>query len=1050
MKKYKQKYHFLKLHFMRKLFYLMTALFFFVCANAQERKITGKVINQQTNESVGGATISVKGTNTATQSATDGSFTITVPSARSTLVVSFVGMEQREYAIGNQSNILMELKSTDASMNEVVVTGYRRERKKDLTGAIAVVDVDDMRKQNTANPIKGLQGQVAGVYITTNGNPNSPATVRIRGVGTLNNNNPLFIIDGVPTRTNIQELNPADIESMQVLKDAASATIYGARAANGVIIITTKQGKAGRLSVTANATTSVSHYTTKPPLLDADGYGTSYWRASVNSGRDPNVNNIAYRFDWNVDANGVPHLNKIILPEYLDVAKTLKTANTDWFDEVSRTGLIQSYDLTLSNGTDKGNYLFSFGYFDNSGVVKTTDYSRLSGRINSSYKLFNNKVVIGENFTLNRIREVADQGVLNLALQAMPIVPVHTVDGVGWGGPVGGMNDRQNPVRLLEDNKQNVGYGLRLFGNVYGNVTLLKGLVFNSNFGIDYSTGYKSTFLKTYQSGYLVGTTNRLTLNQSEGSRVNWSNTLNYTKTKLKHSLSLLAGTEFYKQRDNSFFASRDVFAIQDPNYTYLDAGSGSKDDGGNAAENALMSYFGQADYGFDNKYLASFKIRRDGSSRFGENNRFGTFPAAAVAWRISEEPFFTKLISPSIVNDLKLRASWGQMGSQESDNNAIYTYYITDYTGGNPLSGPTIGTAYDLTGANTGTLPSGYRRVQKGNNNLKWETTTMTNYGIDFTLFNQRLRGSAEYYIKETDDILVLPPALAATGEGGRQWMNGASMENKGFEFTLINSGKIGQVNYELNGNFSTYKNKVTYLPSSVVNSYGGNGTTDNILGRPLNSFYGYVADGLFRTQKEVDDYATQVGKGLGRIRFVDLNGDKVVNTVDRTWIGDPNPKFFYGLNVALDYKGFDVSAFFQGVSGNAVQNEVKYNTDFWSVAQTGSNKGTRTLQAWTPQNPNSNIPALTQVDANNEARLSTYFIEKGSYFKLRNMQLGYTLSSSLLSRAKMQKARIYIGGDNLLLIAKSKTFTGLDPENPAFGYPNPKVFTAGVMIGL
>ena len=1035
---------------MQKLVYLLTFLLLSLCAWTQQRVVKGRITNQENNQPVSGATVAVKGSQAATKTDADGTFSITVPNANTVLVVSYVGMQTIEMPVGNQSSISLSLQVSAAALNEIVVTGYQKERRKDLTGSVAVVDVDDMRKQATANPIKGLQGQVAGVYITTNGNPNGPATVRIRGVGTLNNNNPLYVIDGVPTRTSIQELNPADIESMQVLKDAASATIYGARAANGVIIITTKQGKAGRMQVTADASTSVSAYTTKPPLLDADGYGTAYWRASVNSGRDPNVNNIVYRFDWAKDANGVSTLNKIILPEFLDAAKTLKTANTDWFDEVSRTGIIQNHNVSLSNGTEKGNYLFSLGYFENQGVVKTTNYRRLSARLNSSYKMLNNKLVIGENLTLNRTKEKADPGVLNLALQALPIVPVHTVDGIGWGGPVGGMNDRQNPVRLLEDNKQNLDYNLRLFGNLYANLTLLKGLVFNSNLGIDYNNGNGSNFLKTYSSGYLVGTINRLTLNRSEGSRLNWSNTLNYTKVLSDHTISLLAGSEFNDQTANSFSTSREGFAIQDVDYTVLDAGSGNKDNGGGASHNALMSFFGQADYKFGSKYLASFKIRRDGSSRFGKNNRFGTYPAAAVAWRLSEEKFFNKLVNPSVISDLKLRVSWGRMGSQESDNVAIYSYYITDYTGGNPLSGPTIGTAYDLVGSNTGTLPSGYRRVQNGNDNLKWETTTMSNFAVDFGLFQQRLRGTVEYYIKKTADILVLPPAIAAAGEGSRKWLNGASMENKGFEVTLANEGKIGQVSYELNGNISGYKNKVTYLPASVVNAYGGNGTTDNILGRALNSYYGYVTDGLFRSQAEVDNAPTQTGKGLGRIRYRDINGDKIVNTADRTWIGDPNPDFIYGLSISLGYKGFDLSAFFQGVSGIAVQNDVKSNTDFWSVSQTGSNKGTRTLQAWTLENPNTDIPALTQVDANNEARLSTYFIETGSYLKLRNMQIGYTIPRQLLTRAKMERARVYIGGDNLWLISKNKSFTGLDPENPGFGYPNPKVFTAGIMIGL
>jgi TonB-linked SusC/RagA family outer membrane protein len=1015
-----------------------------------QKQITGKVVDQN-DAPVSGATVALKGSTTvATQSDNAGVFSISVPNENSILVISHVDKETQEIRVGNQTDLRVALGLKAGSLDEIVVTGYAKERKRDLTGSVSVVDVGDMKKQATSNPIKGLQGQVAGVYITTNGNPSGPATIRIRGVGTLNNNNPLIVVDGVPTRTSIQELNPADIETMQILKDAASATIYGARAANGVIVITTKKGKAGRLSVNADANTSVSVYTSQPPLLDANGYGTAYWQAAVNTNRDPNANTIGYQFDWNRDANNVPHLNKIITQEFLDPAKTLRSSNTDWFDEVSRPGVIQNYNVSVSNGTAKGSYLFSLGYFENDGVVKTTNYRRLSARLNSSYKLFNNKLEVGENFSIARTREKGDPNVLNLALQALPLVPVRTADGLGWGGPWGGMNDRQNPVRILYDNKQNLDYVLRLFGNMYANLNILKGLDFRTDLGIDYSNANGSNFLKTYRSGYLVGNINRLTMNHSQGSRMNWINTLNYTKKISDHSIAVILGTEYNNQKDFSFATSREGFAIEDPDYTVLNAGSGNKDNSGGTAHNALMSYLGQFDYRFGDKYLASFKLRRDGSSRFGKNNRYGTFPAAAVAWRLSEEKFFADLVNRNIVNDLKLRVSWGQMGSQESDNAAIYTYYISDYTGGNQ-PGTTVGTAYDITGANTGILPSGYRRGQTGNDDLKWETTEITNFAIDFGLFKHKLTGTVEYYIRKTSDILVLPPALAAAGEGARKWVNGASMENKGWEVTLGTSGKLGDLNFEVNGNISGYKNKVTFLPASVVNSYGGNGTTDNILGRALNSFYGHIADGIFRTQAEVDAHAVQNGKGPGRIRYRDINGDKLIdNARDRAWIGNPNPDFIYGLNLALTYKGFDLSAFFQGVAGNAINNEVKYNTDFWSVSQTGSNKGTRTLQAWTPQNPNSDIPMLVAVDANNEARLSSYFIEKGSYLKLRNMQIGYNFSESFLSRARMQKARIYIGGDNLVLIAKSKTFTGLDPENPGFGYPNPKIFTAGIMLGL
>ncbi len=1016
-------------------------------AVAQQRTVSGTVRQKETGLPLAGATVKSSLQTIATDSL--GRFQVLTKTGEY-LQVTYVGMIPATAKVPATGTMAFVLTPSSTDLTQIVVTGYQSQRKADLTGAVSVVDVGELKKQAVANPIKALQGEVAGVFISSNGSPSAPATIRIRGIGTLNDNDPLFIIDGVPTKAGMHELNPNDIESMQVLKDASAASIYGSRAANGVIIITTKQGKAGRVQVSANAYTATQFYTTSPQMLNAGGYGQAYWQAAVNSGRDPNVNNIAYRFQWHADNSGKPMLDKILLPAYLDAAHTMHASNTDWFDAISKQGLIQAYDISISNGTEKGNYLFSAGYFDNQGVVKTTGFNRLSARMNASYKLIDGRLTIGENFTINRTREVIDPGVLNLALQALPIVPVHTVDGIGWGGPVGGMNDRQNPVRLLEDNKQNNYHYLRVFGNVYANLNIMKGLDLRTSVGLDYGNYVQSNFQKKYRSGYLVNDMNKLTMTYSNTSKITWSNTINYNRSFGAHLVNAVAGTEFYRQNDMSFYASRQNFAIQDPDYTYLDAGTGNKDNGGGAAANALMSYFGKLNYTYDNRYLASFTIRRDGSSRFGSNNRYGIFPAFSLGWRISQESFFRQLLNPSVISDLKLRFGWGKTGNQEINNVAAYSLYVTDYAGGNPLWGPTNGTAYDITGAHTGTLPSGYRITQRGNDNLQWEASTMSNYGIDFGLLNQRLTGSIEYYIKHTSDILVFPPYLAVLGEGGGQYVNGASMENKGWELTLSYHGKWRQLNFQMTGNISGYRNRITSLPASVVNNYGGNGLNDNILGRPINSFYGYVADGLFRTQKELDNSPAQQGKGLGRIRYKDLNGDGVIDNKDRTWIGLPHPDFIYGYNLTLQYKNIDLSLFLQGVHGTDIINQVKYNSDFWSVSETGSNKGSRLLNAWTPQNPNSTIPALTATDNNFESRFSTYYIEKGTYLKLRNVQIGYSLPASVLSRMKMQRLRVYIGGDNLLLLLKSKSFTGLDPESPGYGYPNPVVVTGGVNITL
>jgi len=449
----------------------------------------------------------------------------------------------------------------------------------------------------------------------------------------------------------------------------------------------------------------------------------------------------------------------------------------------------------------------------------------------------------------------------------------------------------------------------------------------------------------------------------------------------------------------------------------------------------------------YENKYLASFTLRRDGSSRFGRQNRYATFPAFSVGWRINQENFMNGM--HDLVSDLKLRVGWGQTGNQEIDNYANRTLIIANYIG-DTGAGVNTGTAYDISGNDSGMLPSGYQLIQRANDEIKWETTTQTNVGIDYGFFDHKLYGSLEWYFKNTEDILVKPPYLGAIGEGGDHWVNGASMENTGFEFSLGYRGKTSfGLSYDIVGNVSGYKNRITKLPESVVNNYGGNGTTDNILGKPINSFYGYVADGLFQSQEEVDLHASQTGKGIGRIRYKNLNDDMVIDEKDRTWLGNPHPDLEYGLNIVLDWNGFDLTAFFQGIVGNEINNTVKRFTDFWAVDELGSNKGTRLLNAWSPINTSSDIPALSFSDLNNEKRFSSYYIESGSYMKLRNLQIGYTLPQIISKKMKLDKTRIYLSGQNLMTLNNSK-FTGLDPENPNLGYPISTTITVGLNVGF
>lgn len=1032
----------------QKVLTVLLCLVGFTWCNAQQQEVTGIITSAEDGFPMPGASIQVKGTSNGTTTDFDGMYTITGVQPKDTLVFSFVGFSTLEIPFTGQSNIDVALKVNNNELEEVIVVGYSTQKKADITGAVAVVDVEEMSKQSEPNPIKALQGRLAGVSITSDGSPSgSNTSINIRGVGTLNNTDPLYVIDGVPTKAGMHELNPNDIASIQVLKDAASASIYGSRASNGVIIITTKQGKKGKVRMNANYYTTFSDYANRLDVLNAYEYGQVLWQANVNDGLDPNANNLRYQFNWGV-VDGTPTLYNVLVPEYLDDAQTLKASNTNWYDEISQVGQANSLDFNVSNGTDKGAYLFSLGYYDNQGIVKNTSFNRLSARMNTSYNFWDGALKIGENFTLNRTHEVTDPGVLNPALRALPIIPVHTVDGQGWGGPVGGMNDRQNPVRVLEYNKNNGYEYMRLFGNMYAELTPLKGLQVRSSFGIDLSNYDKRTLQLSYASGYLQNDQNAVNIDQSKTTKWTWTNTAQYRLEWKKHIFDFLVGTEMYKEDYQNTWLRKEDFLLEDPDYMYPDAGTGDAYNGGAATSYSLLSYFGKIGYDFNSKYLASATLRYDGSSRFGKNNRFGLFPALSAGWRISQEDFAKN--SLGFFSDLKLRAGWGQTGNQEISNEAVYSLYLANYAGGSPTWNTSYGTAYDLNGVGSGLLPSGFIATQTGNDDLKWETTTQTNIGVDFGFLQQRLSGSVDIYKKVTKDILVLPPYLGVIGEGGNRWVNGASMENKGIELALqYRDDTEWGLHYEVAGNFSANANKITSLPEAVKNNYGGNGTEDNILGRPINSMYGYVADGLFRSEAELEGSAVQEGKDLGRIRYKDLNSDGVIDAEDRTWIGNPNPGFTYGCNMSLGFKNFDFTMYWQGIGDVDVINQTKYQTDFWSVDDVGSNKGARILNAWSPSNPNSDVPALTTVDSNAESRFSTYFVENGSYLKLRMIQVGYSLPDTVLERYGFQKVRFYGNVQNLWTLT-AKNFTGVDPESPAFGYPLPLTFTVGLNVSL
>jgi len=1021
----------------KRLLMMVLAILCWVQLSYAQSSITGTVKDSQ-GMTLPGVSILEKNSTNGTLTDADGKYTINVNSG-ATLVFSYVGMIPSEVIVGTNSVVDIALEYDSKSLNEVVVTGYQTERKKDITGAVSVVNIKDIKDSQVGNPAKALQGRVPGVLITTDGAPGGGATVRIRGGSSLGNNDPLYIIDGIPTKRGLNEINPADVESIQVLKDASSATIYGSRAANGVIIVTTKKAKDGQSRLSVNVSTSIQDYASKLKTLDADGRGRAYWQAAVNDKADPNANQI-YQFDWNNDFNN-PALNQIKYPEYIDAAKTMKPANTYWYDKISQKSIIQSYDMSISNGTQKGNTMFSLGYYDNKGIVKSTHNKKFNARLNTDFSLFKSKLKIGENLSATYIKDVQSPtaDILFASLVSQPVVPVYTEAG-GWGGPASGMTDRQNPVRLIEDNRQNKGNFYRLFGNVFADLEIIPKLHLRTSYGIDYSGGYKRLLRKSYTSGFLSDPTNQVSNFQDYSGNSIWQNTLNYDIQTGKHQISILAGQESIRYISQEFSASRRGLALENINYAYLNAGSNNINNGGSGSANSLFSYFAKVNYTYADKYLASVTVRRDGSSRFGKDNRFGTFPAFSLGYRLSEEAFIKDI---PFISDLKLRYGWGRSGNQEIPNNATQSLYSAIY-GADPTWDFDNGSAYDIGGNGTGQLPSGFTLIQQGNDALRWESLAESNFGVDFGFLNNSLTGSIDYFQRKTSDILISPAYLAVIGDGGNKFTNGASMKNSGFEALLSYDTKIGEdLKINLTGNFSLYRNKITYLPKEVIASYPGNGTDKTILGRPANSFFGYVADGIFQNQSEVDNAAIQPGKGVGRIRYADLNSDGLIDAQDRDFIGNSTPKYMYGFNTSVNWKNFDLSFFFQGINVK-VQNEFKTYTDFSSL-WTGTNWGERTMDAWTPQNTGSDIPALTLVDRNNEGRFSTYFIENGSYLKLRNAQIGYNFKK--LNNLKIQNARLYLQGSNLFMI-KSKSYTGPDPEIPNFAFPVPVIGTIGLNV--
>ncbi len=1060
---------------MRILLTIILILFVTICF-AQQKEIIGHVINKSTNEPLQGVTVTSKEQTTLTDST--GRFSIMALPGE-TLTVSYVGMNTLNIAVpGNGTEMQIAMAESTSDLNEIIVTGYKSERKVDLTGAVSVVNMKDVKNVPTTSPMLALQGQVPGLYVQKDGSPTGAnggaPTILIRGVNTLGNTNPLYIIDGVPTTRyeDFANLSITSIASIQVLKDASASSIYGSRASNGVIIVTTKNSGSGdKVSIQLNS--SLTFQTEKPwqeKVLNSYDRGVALWRAAVNDGTDPNglVSQI-YQFDWNGDFNN-PVLNKVIIAPFVGATGTGDSnftpfkgpfsgtdslepvGNTNWQDALFKTAAISSTDLAISGGNSKNGFLTDLGYYNNNGLIVFTKYERYNARINSHASAFNDRFRFGENLQIARTSQINSANDVGgapspgLALSLAPTIPVYKTDGT-YAGPRGaGYTDRNNPVDVQYLNRFNTNNQLLLVGNVYMDIEVIKNLVYHSSLGFDYSDLRNKNAALIGDEGP-VRSFNSLALQQSKDLTFTWTNTLNYNLQLKEHHINLLAGTEAIREDFSTFGAMTTNFALQQIDYLQLSAGSGSQTDNGSATGYRLLSQFGKIFYGYADRYLASVTVRRDGSSRFGTNNPYGIFPAFTLGWRINNENFF----KATNVSNLKLRAGIGKVGNQEIGNLSAYTLLQANYGTSSPAFPQWLntGTAYDLYGVNTGQLPSGFVQVQRGNPNLKWESTVETNLGLDFGFLNESITGSFDYFIRKTSDILIQPPVAAVLGEGQQQFLNGANVNNKGWEAVLSYNHRTNTgFSYTITANASHWHDKVTSIPDDVRAAYPGD-ANHSIVGHSRFSIFGYETDGIFQTADEAAKAPTQPGvldgtlKGAGRLRYVDLNNDGIIDANDQTWLGTTLPKLEYGLRIDLSYKSFDLTLFGSGVAGKTSFDPNKFANDFVNAR---TNFGPGTLDAWTPQNTGSSIPALSLLNHNGEDRTSNFYFVNASYFKLRNVQIGYNLPQHLSNSIKMQGLRIYVSGQNIFAL-KPKEFTSKDPERTDFNtWPNPTAYTIGL----
>lgn len=973
-----------------------------MCMFAQQITVQG-IVKDQTGETVIGASVMEKGTTNGTITGIDGDFSLNM-SSNGTLVVSFVGYKTQEVQVKGQKQLQVVLSEDAEMLDEVVVIGYGTMKKSDLTGAVSSIGNKDIKDSPVSNLGQAIQGKISGVQIVDAGKPGDNVSIKIRGLGSINNCDPLVVIDGVPTDLGLSSLNMADVERLDVLKDASATAIYGSRGANGVVMITTKRGTEGKGKLAVSANYSFQNATNVPSLLNAAQYAELSNDMMVNSGRNPN-------------------------PEWANPSEL--GAGTDWMDELLRTGVMQNYTVSYSGGNEKSHYYVSGGFLDQSGIVKSVNYRRFTFQSNSDAQVlkwlkFSNNITFSADTKKSGSYNIGD------ALKALPIYPVKNEDG-SWSGPDGNSEwygSTRNPIGPTELNKSQTD-GYNFLANLTAELTFTKWLKFKSTFGYDAKFWFIDNFTPKYN--WKPTPTEETSRYKSDNKSFTylWDNYFLFDHTFAeKHRVGLMAGMSAQWNTNDYLNAQKNVFMFD--NVHEMDNGEKMYAIGGNETEWALLSYMARVNYSYEDRYLLTATIRRDGSSRFGKKHRWGTFPSVSVAWRASQEKWFPK---NDYINDLKVRAGYGVTGSQASVGN--YSYLASYNTGVYPF-GISSGNQTALVSS---TLANPY---------IHWEEVAQTNIGFDASLFNSRVMFSFDAYLKETRDMLVKAsiPITSGFEDTTTTYTNAGKVRNQGIEMSLHTINLTGELGWETNVTATYNKNKIKDLNSDVpyyINQINNSYVTMLAKDYPINVFYGYVTDGIFQNQSEVNTHAVQPGAEPGDIRFRDLNNDGVINDSDRTVIGNPNPSWLFSMNNSLSYKGFELSVFLQGIAGNKIYNANNIDNTGMAAAY---NQTTDVLKRWQGEGTSNSMPRAVFGDPNQNTRVSDRFVENGSYLRLKNITLSYTFPKQWLQKAQIENARLSLSCENVATITG---YSGFDPEVGINGidqnrYPISRTFSLGL----